>query len=75
MSLSTQLKTYSQVPPTPGATPTEKKKDSIIVTRDSIPYNFDSSQNGSLFLNTPKEIEVIFDSELQKYVIREKIGG
>ncbi len=75
LSIFAQTKLYSQVPPTPGAKPPEKKQDSIIVTRDSIPYNFNSSQNGNLFLNTPKEIEVIFDSELQKYVIREKIGG
>ena len=70
-----QLEVFSQTPPIPTPTPTQQKQDTITTVRDSIPYNFNSSQNGGLFLYTPKEIEIIFDSKLQKYIIREKIGG
>ena len=46
------------------------------VASDSIPplpYKFDSTQNGSLFLNS-SETEVIYDSETGKYLFLEKIG-
>ncbi|MCK5815408.1 MAG: cell surface protein SprA, partial [Flavobacteriaceae bacterium] len=70
---SIQLNVFSQVPPMPTLTP--QKQDSIIAVRDSVPYNFNSAQNGSLYLNTPKEVEVTYDPEIEKYIIREKVGG
>ena len=74
LSFFTQLDAFSQIPPSPTPTPTPQQQDTIIVARDSIPYNFKNSQDGSLFLNSPKTYEVTYDSELQMYVIREKIG-
>ena len=78
LSIFIQSNVYSQTPTRPNPTPTlpttvQIQSDSIVV-RDSIPYNFKSTQNGSLYLNTPKKVEITFDPEINKYVIREKIG-
>ena len=39
----------------------------------TLPYEFDSNQNGGLFLNG-SETEVIYDAETGKYIFLEKIG-
>ena len=53
-----------------------KSKDSTSVEKDTLKlrYNFNHSQKGSLFLDDLAEKEVIFDKELNRYVILEKIG-
>jgi len=45
------------------------QKDSI-----SLPYKFTKNQSGGLFLNTLAEKEIVFDRNLNQYVILEKIG-
>jgi cell surface protein SprA len=54
----------------------ENKKDSISVKKDSVGlrYNFKKEQTGGLFLDYLADKEIIFDKELNKYVIIEKIG-
>ncbi|WP_231961652.1 T9SS outer membrane translocon Sov/SprA [Urechidicola croceus] len=77
MSFCTQVQVFSQIPTLP-AGPTLPAQDSIPAVTDSIPtlpYNFSSTESGNLILNNPTTIEVIFDSDLQKYIIREKIGN
>jgi hypothetical protein len=51
-------------------TQSEQVKDSLL----NLPYGFKSHQKGSLFLNLPLVKEVVFDKELNRYVIREKQG-
>ena len=76
MTICTQIEAYTQVPSVPTQNPIQPILDTTTVKgRDSIPYNFNSSQTGSLFLNPPKNAEVTYDSESQKYIVREKIGG
>ena len=76
LSISSYASVFSQIssPAPPAIDPIEP----IDITIDSIsnlPYNFNNSQSGNLILNSPTEIEVTYDSSLQKYIIREKIGG
>ena len=54
-----------------------KKKDSITVQKDTVvlKYNFKKNQTGGLFLDDLAEKEIIFDKDLNKYVIIEKIGN
>tara|TARA_B110000305_G_C19464203_1_gene656653 strand:+ start:634 stop:7743 length:7110 start_codon:yes stop_codon:yes gene_type:complete len=76
LTICTQIEAYTQVPSVPTQNPIQPILDTTTVKgRDSIPYNFNSSQTGSLFLNPPKNAEVTYDSESQKYIVREKIGG
>lgn len=53
-----------------------QEKDSTEVKKDTLKlkYNFNYTQSGSLFLDDLAEKEVIFDKELNRYVIVEKIG-
>ncbi|MDB2385349.1 cell surface protein SprA [Polaribacter sp.] len=53
-----------------------QQQDSVTVRKDSIdlPYNFNRNQDGGLYLNTLAEKEIIFDKELNRYVIIESIG-
>ena len=53
-----------------------QKKDSITVKKDSIDlrYQFKKNQTGGLFLDYLAKKEIIFDKELNRYVIIEKIG-
>ena len=53
-----------------------KEIDSETVKNDSIKlkYNFKKSQTGGLFLDYLAKKEIIFDKDLNKYVILEKIG-
>ena len=53
-----------------------KKNDSSSVKKDSIKlrYNFKKAQTGGLFLDYLATKEIIFDKDLNKYVILEKIG-
>ena len=37
-------------------------------------YPFKNDQTGNLFLSDPSQTEIIYDSELKKYIIIEKIG-
>ncbi|WP_349554958.1 cell surface protein SprA [Pseudotenacibaculum sp. MALMAid0570] len=52
------------------------KKDSVPVKKDSIDlkYKFNHNQTGNLLLKYPSKYEVIYDKELNKYVIVEKVG-
>ncbi len=48
----------------------EKSTDSI-----KLKYPFKSKQEGGLFLSDPAKSEIIYDTELGKYIIVEKIGN
>ena len=54
-----------------------KKNDSLSVKKDSVElrYNFKKDQTGGLFLEYLATKEIIFDKDLNKYVILEKIGN
>ena len=43
-------------------------------TIQPLPYQFNSNQNGRLFLNDNKELEVIYDPQTGNYILMEKIG-
>jgi len=52
------------------------KNDSI--KKDSIPtlkYNFKENQKGSIFLNAPTTYSVVFDKQLNKYIVVELLDG
>ena len=51
-----------------------KDTTKIEVSTDTLKYPFKSDEAGSLFLKDPSETEIIYDTELGKYVIVEKIG-
>ncbi len=55
---------------------TDKDTDSITVKKDTLDlrYNFKKEQTGGLFLDYLAEKEIIFDKDLNRYVIVEKIG-
>ena len=55
---------------------TNKSKDSTNVKKDTLnlKYNFNHTQKGGLFLDNLAEKEIIFDKEINRYVILEKIG-
>ena len=55
---------------------TKTTKDSLAVKKDTLnlKYDFKYTQKGGLFLDDLAKKEVIFDKELNKYVILEKIG-
>ena len=55
---------------------TNKESDSLSVKKDSIKlrYNFKKEQTGGLFLDYLATKEIFFDTDLNKYVIIEKIG-
>ena len=62
----------AQTPPVAKAGDTlkvEKSADSI-----KLKYPFNSKQEGGLFLSDPAKSEIIYDTELGKYIIVEKIG-
>ena len=46
-----------------------KKKDSL-----NLRYDFKHGQTGNLLLKYPSKYEVIFDKDLNKYIIVEKVG-
>ncbi|SDS34212.1 protein involved in gliding motility SprA [Polaribacter sp. KT25b] len=56
---------------------TTQNKDSTKVKKDTLKlkYDFNHTQKGNLFLDNLAEKEVIFDKELNRYVIIEKIGN
>ena len=71
-----QTTVFSQTPPSLNP-PVNQQDTTSNIALDSIqnlPYNFNNSQNGNLILNNPSEIEVTYDSSIQKYIIRRKIG-
>ena len=53
----------------------QTKPDEKNDTLPSLPYQFKSHQKGSLFLNLPLSKEVVFEKEVNRYVIREKFGN
>jgi len=55
---------------------TTKVSDSITIEKDTLKlrYNFKKEQTGGLFLDYLAEKEIIFDKDLNRYVIVEKIG-
>ena len=55
---------------------TNTEKDSTNVKKDTLnlKYNFSKHQKGGLFLDDLAEKTIVFDKELNKYVIVEKIG-
>ena len=64
---------YAQTPPAQKSTDTLKvtsEKDTV-----KLKYPFKSNKQGSLFLADPSQTEIIYDSELNKYIIIEKIGN
>ena len=58
--------------------PLIKVQDTTIINKniDSIQlkYPFKSNQSGNLFLSDPSKTEVVYDSELKRYMVIEKIG-
>lgn len=63
---------------TKAQTPVVNSKDTTIVSKESdsikLKYPFKNDQTGNLFLSDPSQTEIIYDSELKKYIIIEKIG-
>ena len=55
---------------------TNKSKDSTNIKKDTLQlkYDFNHTQKGGLFLDDLAQKEIIFDKELNRYVIIEKIG-
>ena len=55
---------------------TNKESDSLSVKKDALKlrYNFKKEQTGGLFLDYLATKEIFFDTDLNKYVIIEKIG-
>ena len=55
---------------------TNSRQDSTNVKKDTLQlkYNFNHTQKGGLFLDDLAQKEIIFDKELNRYVIIEKIG-
>lgn len=53
-----------------------QKKDSVPKKKDSLGlrYNFQHGQTGNLLLKYPSKYDVIYDKDLDKYIIVEKIG-
>ena len=52
--------------------------DSLKTSKDSIPilpYSFDHTKDGKLFLSLPSTKEIVYDAELKQYMIIEKIGN
>ncbi len=71
----------AQTPPTPKSTDSiqvSKSIDTIKVLKSSdsidLKYPFKNNQAGSLFLGDPS-VEIIYDEDLKKYIIVEKVGG
>ncbi|WP_298882566.1 cell surface protein SprA [uncultured Polaribacter sp.] len=56
---------------------TNKNNDSLSTKKDSLKlrYNFKKNQTGGLFLDYLAKKEIVFDKELNRYVIIEKIGN
>ncbi|WP_298265830.1 cell surface protein SprA [uncultured Lutibacter sp.] len=58
--------------------PVTQSKDSLKVAKEKdsikLKYPFKNNQEGSLFLNDPAKSEIIYDAELKKYIIIEKVG-
>ena len=63
---------------TKAQTPVVNSKDTTIFSKESdsikLKYPFKNDQTGNLFLSDPSQTEIIYDSELKKYIIIEKIG-
>jgi cell surface protein SprA len=57
------------VPSTNDSTKIVKRTDTL-----KLKYPFKNSQEGSLFLADPSQTEIVYDAELGKYMIVEKIG-
>ena len=55
---------------TSGLSTTSTRNDTI----PPLPYSFSDEQNGRLFLNDNKELEVIYDPQSGNYILMEKIG-
>jgi hypothetical protein len=49
----------------------QTKPDKENDTLPNLPYQFKSHQKGSLFLNLPLSKEVVYEKEVNRYVIRE----
>ncbi|MEO9571076.1 MAG: cell surface protein SprA [Polaribacter sp.] len=62
------IASYSQI---------NNKTDSLFTKKDTLKlrYNFKKVQTGGLFLDYLAKKEIVFDKELNKYVILEKIGN
>ena len=56
--------------------PLSVKQDTLEISKDSVslPYTFNNSKDGKLFLSLPSSKEIIYDAVLQQYMIIEKIG-
>ena len=56
------------------ATPSTSVSSSSKDTIQPLPYSFNNSQSGSLFLNNFSNLEVIYDPETGNYILHEKVG-
>lgn len=67
------ISTFAQIPPSLNSA----SGDSLIVRKDSLPlpYSFNNTKEGKLFLSLPSSKEIIYDAELKQYMIIEKIGN
>jgi cell surface protein SprA len=63
-----------QVPPTPLVKNVDTLKVEKVSDSTKLKYPFTNNQEGSLFLTDPAKSEIIYDTELGKYIIIEKIG-
>ncbi|MFC2127681.1 cell surface protein SprA [Bacteroidota bacterium] len=69
-----QSELLAQAPPAPTV-----KMDTLpeLIKQDTIPmrYKFSKNSNGGLFLSLPSMNEVVYDEDVKRYVILEKIGN
>ncbi|MDO9261090.1 MAG: hypothetical protein Q7U08_04030, partial [Flavobacteriaceae bacterium] len=70
----TNINAWAQIPPPLISV----SKDSLKTSKDSVPtlpYSFNHTKDGKLFLALPSTKEIIYDAELKQYMIIEKIGN
>ena len=53
----------------------EKEKDTINTENKAPVYSFDNYSEGVLYLKNPTEKDVIYDTKIGRYIVREKIGN
>jgi cell surface protein SprA len=73
-----QYVAVAQTTPVRNPTVTQDQLDAAAekdTTTVKLPYRFHKNSNGSLFLNLPVAKEIIYDENIKRYIIQEKIGN
>lgn len=63
----------AQTPPPPNVQLQEELSQELDSVPE-LPYEFNNTEDGSLFLTKPSQVEVIYDPSINRYIITEKIG-